>query len=143
MSFEQLALLQLLPTLFMAGVIWFVQFVHYPLFGDVDQQAFVRYEAHHTTRTTWVVLPPMVAELALAFILALRAPAGQHFLAWTGAALAVAIWLSTFLLQVPCHRRLSQGFEAAIHQRLVRGNWLRTALWTGRVAVALAMVWPG
>ena len=90
-----------------------------------------------------LTLPPMVAELALAVILALRAPAGQHLLAWTGAALAVAIWLSTFLLQVPCHRRLSQGFDAATRQRLVRGNWLRTALWTGRVAVALAMVWPG
>ena len=67
MTFDQLALLHLIPTTFMAGVIWFVQVVHYPLFRGVGEHAFRCYEERHTVLTTWVVLPPMVAELCLLY----------------------------------------------------------------------------
>jgi hypothetical protein len=49
------------------------------------------------------------------------------------------VWLSTFARQVPQHARLSSGFEAAAHQRLVRGNGIRTAAWSFRAAVALSI----
>jgi len=50
------------------------------------------------------------------------------------------VWASTWLLQVPAHRRLGAGFDPVWHARLVRGNWLRTALWTFRGVLVLAMV---
>ena len=43
------------------------------------------------------------------------------------------------LVQVPLHRRLQGGFDAAAHRRLVRTNWLRTAAWTLRAALALRL----
>ncbi|MFN3241467.1 MAG: hypothetical protein ACE37K_08135 [Planctomycetota bacterium] len=141
MAFEHLALLHLVPTLVMAGVIWFVQVVHYPLFAAVGERAFRNYEERHTQRTTWVVLPPMVAELALATWLLLRAPEPARPLAWLGAGLVAGLWLSTFLVQVPCHARLSQGFDAPTWRRLVRSNWARTAMWTARAAIALRLCW--
>jgi len=55
-----------------------------------------------------------------------------------GSALLAVIWLSTFLLQVPCHRGLAAGFQVTVHRRLVRSNWIRTLAWSGRAAVALA-----
>lgn len=141
MDFRHLALLHLVPTLFMTGVIWFVQVVHYPLFAGVGERAFRAYEERHTVLTTWVVLPPMVAELGLSIWLLLRAPAAAHTMAWTGAILVAAVWASTFLVQVPCHGRLSQGYDERTWRRLVRSNWLRTALWTARSALALQLLW--
>jgi hypothetical protein len=141
MDFDRLALLHLAPTLFMAGVIWFVQVVHYPLFRGVGEDGFRAYEALHTRRTTWVVLPPMVAELALSIWLVLAAPAGAAAAAWTGAALVAALWIATFTVQVPCHARLSQGFDERSWRRLVRSNWLRTAMWTARAALAVTLLW--
>ena len=54
-----------------------------------------------------------------------------------GATLVLALWLSTFAVQVPLHRRLAQGFDAHSQARLVRTNWARTAMWSARGAVVL------
>lgn len=141
MTYPQLALLHLLPTAFMTGVIWFVQVVHYPLFAAVDAQSFRAYEERHAMRTTWVVLPPMVAELGLAAWLVLRAPTEHHTAAVAGAALVGAIWLSTFAVQVPCHARLASGFSPAAWRLLVWSNWLRTGMWSARLALASSLLW--
>ena len=58
-------LANLLLTAFLAGVIWYVQIVHYPQFADVGETAFRRYHARHSMLTTYVVAAPMVAELAI------------------------------------------------------------------------------
>jgi hypothetical protein len=121
-------------TLFMTGVIWFVQVVHYPLFGRVGAQEFAAYAREHADRTGRVVGPAMAVELALALALAARAGAGA--LAWAGLALLAVIWGSTALVQVPLHRRLAAGPDHAAQRRLVRTNWIRTAAWTARAVIA-------
>ena len=97
--------LQVLSTISLFGLIWFVQIVHYPLFARVGQDGFRRYASNHATRTTFVVAPLMLLELATAA--AWLRPAwrprfisGQEAL-WAFALLGV-IWLSTALVQVPC-----------------------------------------
>ncbi|MEY4607349.1 MAG: hypothetical protein RLY45_2109, partial [Actinomycetota bacterium] len=37
----------LVATMFMVGLIWFVQVVHYPLMAAVGEQQFVAYEDRH------------------------------------------------------------------------------------------------
>jgi hypothetical protein len=104
--------------------------------GDVEFRA---YAAAHSARTSWVVAIPMVVEAATAVWLATLPPdAGLQPLMWLGLGLVVVVWMSTFWLQVPCHRELARGFDRRIHQRLVRTNWLRTAAWTARVPIAIA-----
>ncbi len=53
-------------TCAMAGLIWFVQIVHYPLFGAVPPAAFARYENLNTQLTNRVVAPTMGIELSRA-----------------------------------------------------------------------------
>jgi len=135
-----------LATGLMAGVIWFVQVVHYPMFARVGRAAFADYEAIHQRRTTWVVLPTMLVELAAAVVLVWLLPVRgaadtlPGVLAWVGLGLLALIWLSTFLVQVPCHRGLAGGFDAATHRRLVLSNWPRTAAWSARLVIALVML---
>lgn len=132
--------LHLLSTAYMTGLVWFVQVVHYPLMGGVDEAGFAAYERRHQSRTTWVVAPPMLLELATAAALLYRPPAGiPPAWAWVGAALLAIVWLSTFGLQVPCHDRLSKGFDEAAWRRLVATNWIRTAAWSGRCVIAAGM----
>jgi len=123
-------------TLFMVGLVWFVQVVHYPLLARVGRAGFVPYEAAHMRLTTRVVAPAMLAEagLAVAILIAGAAPVGVSL---GGLALLLVVWGSTAALQVPCHRRLERGFDADAHRRLVRSNWLRTAAWTARAPLAL------
>ena len=128
-------------TLWMVGLVWFVQVVHYPLFAQVGTQAFADYEAAHCRRTNWVVGPPMLAEAATALWLVVAAPAGvPSILTSTGIVLLGLVWLSTALLQVPRHSQLAAGFDAGAHRALVATNWIRTVAWTARGAIALALL---
>ena len=63
-----------------------------------------------------------------------------HAAATDGLALLAAVWMSTALLQVPCHRKLAHGFDSDIVRRLVATNWIRTVCWTLRLLVALALL---
>jgi hypothetical protein len=128
-------------TLSMAGVIWIIQLVHYPLFGLVGTSGYALYHEGHTRRITWVVGPGMVVEAATAVLLVLRVPDGVP--AWEPVAGLVAVgllWLSTWLVQVPLHGRLGTGFDVGAHRALVRTNWFRTALWSARAVLVLVMV---
>jgi hypothetical protein len=122
---------------FMVGVIWFVQLVHYPLFGGVGEDGFVAYAADHSRRTTWVVAPAMLIELGTGVLLLTRRPEGIGW-GWPVAGLALLglVWGSTALAQVPRHRRLG----AAAWRGLVATNWVRTGAWSVRGLLVLAML---
>lgn len=136
-----LLLAHLAATAVMVGIVWFVQAVHYPLFADVGADGWVAYAAAHVRRTGRVVGPPMLVEGATAALLLLRRPPEVPVgWAWLGAGLLLAVWGSTALLQVPRHRLLAAGFDPVAARTLVATNWLRTAAWTLRGLLALAMV---
>lgn len=125
----------------MVGLIWFVQIVHYPLFGRVGRDVFANYSRAHSRLTGLVVGPPMLAEAATALALVVRTPEGIPFLLpLAGLVLLAAVWLSTALLQSPQHGVLSGGFAAASHRFLVASNWVRTVCWTARGVLVLAML---
>ncbi len=133
-------LANLSTTLFMVGVIWFVQVVHYPLFSRVGGEGFALYSEVHSRLTTYVVGPPMLAEAATALLLVFRRPVEiPLWAALVGLALIGMIWASTALLQVPRHTALGSGFDRAALSGLVLTNWLRTAAWSVRGALVLWM----
>jgi hypothetical protein len=63
-------LVQLFSTLYMTGLIWFIQVVHYPLHGEVGKSTFLRYQKLHVQWTGYVVIPPMLLELGTALYFA-------------------------------------------------------------------------
>lgn len=129
-------------TLFMVGVIWFVQVVHYPLFGLAGREEFPAYEHANTRRTLRVVAPVMLVEAASALLLVWARPTGVSMTqVVAGLVLLLVIWLSTFVLQVPAHDQLTQAYSPTVHATLVQTNWIRTVAWSLRGVVVLWMVW--
>lgn len=128
----------------MLGVAWFVEVVHYPLFAKVGRAEFRSYHSEHSSRTSLVVVVPMIVELVSSIWLAFDPPTSSNgdpltALAIAGAILALGTWLVTFGGAVPAHQALEPGFDSAIHRRLMRSNLVRTILWTahGMVVVRL------
>jgi hypothetical protein len=119
----------------LVGLIWTVQLVHYPLFAQVGADTFRGYHARHTRQITWIVAPLMAVELGTAALLFLRG-AREWWLLASCAPLAFN-WLATWRVQIPLHERLSGGFDAESHRRLVASNWWRTAAWSIRGACVL------
>jgi len=138
---EIAAVAQVVGSVGMFGVIWMVQLVHYPLMRFVSGRQFAPFETAHRTRISWVVGPLMALEgvCVLAFLFA--PPAGlSWWLPWAGAgAEAIAIGTTAFV-SAPLHVRLNAHFDPATLQRLITTNWIRTAAWTGRAGLAIAIL---
>jgi hypothetical protein len=133
-------LVHVAATLFMVGVIWFVQLVHYPLFSRVGPEKFSLYSEAHSRLTTYVVGPPMLVEAATALLLVFRRPEGVPLAAaLIGLALVAAVWFSTALLQVPRLTTLGSGFDRRTWSELVLSNWVRTVAWSARGGLVLWM----
>lgn len=125
--------IQVAATWAMTGIIWFVQLVQYPSFARVDAESFAGFHAFHSSAISIIVAPLMILEAltALAFVwtpLRVQTP----WQVWLGVGLVALIWASTFILQVPMHKRLGAGFEQSAWHFLVRSNWVRTIAWSAR-----------
>jgi uncharacterized membrane protein len=134
-------LLHVATTMFMVGLIWLVQIVHYPLFAQVGDNTFLVYHKRHTQLITFIVAPLMLLELATGLLLWFRDPFHPF---WILNTVGMAIlWGSTALWQVPLHNQLTVANGAArlalIHQ-LVASNWLRTIVWSLRGAFLIGWI---
>ena len=140
-SFFNLLVAHTTITAMLTGIIWFVQIAHYPLFPLAGGQNYPIFQRTHERGITRIVVPLMVLEFVTAIVLLLRFPVGvSRSLFYLTIALLVIIWLSTFLLQVPQHRRLETGFTFEAWQALQRTNWVRTIAWSIRVWILFLIV---
>ncbi len=126
-------LVQVFCTFAMTGIIWFVQIVHYPLMRKVGKGRFSRYAQMHLVLTAFVVGPLMILEAAaVVFSVLYSTPWITDESAMLGAILLLVIWIATFALHLPQHRKLMQEFEARAYRRMLFGNWVRCYAWSFR-----------
>ncbi|MCC5021401.1 MAG: 7-cyano-7-deazaguanine synthase QueC [Candidatus Synoicihabitans palmerolidicus] len=128
---------QLGCTWALVGLIWVVQLVIYPMLAKVASTGWIAWHREYMRRIGWVVAPLMLGEISAGAVWLWVAPEAGW--AWVGAGLIAVIWVSTALVQVPLHRRLGDGFEAKLVSRLVTSNWVRTAAWTLRGGLLVAL----
>ncbi|MEE8603562.1 hypothetical protein [Euzebya tangerina] len=125
-------------SVFMAGMIWTIQVVHYPLFEQVGEGTFVAYMAEHQRRISLVILLPWAVEGLSSLALVADPPDGVgRVLPLAGLAAAGVAVLATVGLAVPEHGRLSDGIDLEAIRRLVSTNWVRTAAWSAHAGIAL------
>ncbi len=137
MDYELIFLVNTFSTLFLTGLIWFVQIVQYPSFYLVDKDSFIHFHAHHTKRISFIVAPVMFLELVSSGIL-------WHYSEWIslssiGFYIVLLIWMSTFFISVPKHNLLQQKKDPKIIHSLVNTNWIRTCLWSIKTVLAFSM----
>ncbi|MDG2422981.1 MAG: hypothetical protein P8M22_03280 [Phycisphaerales bacterium] len=136
LQLEIVLIAQAVSTFGMLGVIWLVQIGTYPLLVHVPADNFVKYQSAHMYRITFVVGPLMLVEAGTAaWLLFLPLNECGTNLAWIGMGLVFLLWISTLILQVPCHWKLEKGRDDKAISRLVATNWVRTLGWTARAVV--------
>lgn len=133
---ESLCYVGLLSTVYMTGVVWFAQWVHYPLISRGDAAEFARFAHEYQRRTLWVVTPALVGEVLTAVGLVWYWPSSPT---WSGLLVLIGIWGLTCRYQIPQHLELKRsGYSPDVHRDLVRYNFPRAVLWTIR---SLILVW--
>ncbi|MFZ9040940.1 MAG: hypothetical protein ACO225_04605 [Ilumatobacteraceae bacterium] len=124
----------------MVGFIWTIQLLVYPLMAKVPAAGFVAFERFHQQRVVAVLSVFAVVEVVSAGALALVDTGVSSWLWLSGGVVLVVLWVSTGAFYAPLHGRLSTGFDARLHRRLVMSNWVRTVLWSVRGVLAVSML---
>lgn len=132
---------QTVASLGMFGVIWVIQLVHYPLMRHIPGESFRSFEAEHQRRITWVVGPLMAVEGISVLLVFFWRPASIPFALALGGGIAEAIAIGvTVMISAPTHGRMATTGDMDLLDRLITTNWIRTAAWTARGAIAIAML---
>lgn len=136
-----LLVLHALGASFMTGLGWFVQAVHYPLFGFADPDRWDRYHAEHSRRTAGVVTVPWAIQGFTALALVGVRPTGVSIVLIVIAVLLAGVTVvATVAFALPAHASLARAFDSDAHRHLVRTNWIRTVAWTLAAVVAATMI---
>ena len=125
----------------MTGVIWFVQWVHYPLLASVPVDRAVETANKHQRSTGQVLAIPMAVEGFTTLGLLISRPEGVQIIwPWIGAVLLAVALGSTVILSVPLHAKMVANPTAEVGRRLVVTNWPRTIAWSARAVVCTVML---
>ena len=128
-------------TLVMVGIIWFVQWVHYPLLAVVSTDRASEVAVEHQRRTGHVVGLPMAVEGVSTLVLLANRPAEVALIwPWLGAVLLAIALGSTVFLSVPRHAKMAINPDPEIGNSLVRTNWPRTVAWSARGIIVMIML---
>ena len=128
--------LSIIVTTFLVSLIIITQIVSYPLFLKVNQNNFSEYHNSYTLSISKIVLPLMLAELSLSLALFLSK---NDFNTIIALIINISIWISTFLIQVPIHNKISFQYSEVLIKKLIRSNWVRTFLWCAKLITLLNM----
>lgn len=138
---EIILLVNFVATALMTGVIWFVQWVHYPLLATVSVDRAIETAVDHQRRTGQVLALPMAVEgLTTLWLLASRPEAVSLILPWASAVLLAVALGSTLFMSVPLHAKMATNPTADVGRRLVMTNWPRTIAWSARAVMCAAML---
>lgn len=139
-NFLLVALINLVCTAYMTGVIFTVQLVSYPLYKKINPKDFPSYQSSHIQRITPVVGPVMIVELFSSLFLV---TANYSYLSQQeilrpyliALVLVVLIWLTTLSYSIPLHQNLKTKWDEKLYKKLLETNWTRTVAWLLRCVI--------
>lgn len=131
----------LITSCLYTGFQWTIRLLVYPQFTEVPAAAFARYERMHQRRVSFAVGPLFALWGVTALALVARPPAGTPRLVPLVAALLVGLVLAvTAGGAVPLHTRLGDGFDPAVHRRLLAVDSVRLVLSLAASALAVYLI---
>lgn len=123
------------------GTIWVVQWVVYPLFGQVGVAGYETYHGFYLRRIPLpIIVPGFASFLMPVAVWATLPPVVPQALAIANVAMGIVGFLVTVGLEIPRHWKLEKARDPRIIEELIRYNWPRTLSISASAVLTLAMV---
>jgi len=126
----------LCASVFMTGIVGFIQFVQYPLLHHISTFDFSCYYKKYISRISWIVYPVMIIEICFASWLSfLPVQSRLQFPILMTYILLASATLITFLVQIPLNQKLQLAFDNVILSKILFYNGIRLFSWTLRTLI--------
>ena len=132
-----LTTLNFLLNSILVGIILVTQFVNYPLFKIIDLN-FEKIHEEYTKKMSYVVAPIMTLEALAVFSMYIYYPKSNNLIFIV--LLTIVIWLSTFLIQVPIHNKISFKKDPKKVKKLIKTNYIRTIAWCSKLYFSMLLI---
>ena len=130
-------LINIILNSILVGVILLTQFVSYPLFKNINHD-FEYFHADYTNRMGYLVAPIMILELIMVTLILFNNPSNNIILIIT--VVTILIWVSTFFIQVPIHKKIGYKKDIRKINKLIKSNLLRTILWSIKLYFSILLI---
>jgi len=131
-------LFNLISTLLIAGILWFVQLVHYPLFNEIPAKNMVNYGYYHMQKISGIInLLFIVDFITIVFLLLLVNSDLSATLMVINISIFLFIVFLTRITFLPIHQQLSKNPNSTLIAKLINLNWIRTLVWSLKVIFLL------
>ncbi|MDX2247790.1 MAG: hypothetical protein SF052_13480 [Bacteroidia bacterium] len=129
-------------NLYLTGITWFLQLIHFPLFESVGTNQFHDYHRKFFQKKQFLVLIPTILATLAAFILLWIQPWGTNMVfVKINLGMILAAQAATVILVEPIHKVLSShGYSDKAIRHLTRVNWIPTFAWTGSSSMIILAV---
>lgn len=127
----------LISSSILLGLILVIHFVHYKSFYFISDKEFIDFHTFHTRSISYLVIPLMIIEASTSIMICFFY---YGLLPLINLILVLSIWIVTFLLQVPCHNKLSSGKSETTIKKLIDTNTIRVYLWLFKTISILLII---
>ncbi|MDP5172341.1 MAG: hypothetical protein NWR72_19000 [Bacteroidia bacterium] len=129
-------------SMYLVGVHWTFQLVHFPLYTRVGTNEFQDYQALHQQKILWSVRIPRMIALLIAIALILLEPWGlEKWELWAYFGCLSAATAISFQFIRPLQGMLSQqGYSTKVITTMTRLHWARTILSTAGALILLIAI---
>ena len=105
-------------------------------FHFINKEDYEQFQDFHMKRITYIVMPTMLIELLTGVYLILSG-LGEEITFIISMILLGLIWLQTAIFFSRIHQKLTLGYQKRLVDSLVKVNWARTIIWSGRLIMLL------
>ena len=134
MELDILYFFQIICNSYLVSLVIITQFITYPSFLDINKSNFSEYHKKYVNKISLIVAPVMIVELlTLSYIAYLS----SEFIIIKSLILLLVIWLTTFIVMIPSHNKISIAYNEKEIQRLINYNWIRTILWSFKLFIII------
>jgi len=135
-------LINLLSTILIAGILWFVQLVHYPLFNEIPAKNFINYGYYHSRKVSGIIKPLFIVDFTtLILLLILLGSNLSTNLMIVNVTIFIITIVLTQIIFIPIHQKLSKSPNSQTISQLIRLNWIRTLIWSLKVVFMLIIIY--
>jgi hypothetical protein len=128
-----------IASAWMAGIAWYVQFVHYPAFRFVDPARWAEFHRFHCNWTGPVVGVGIGVQVVCTVGVVILATKQLIWPAYFSVLLLGCTVGWTALVSGPLHRHFMHEFSEDQLQKLLWTNWIRAIFWVVQACVAAAI----